>query len=120
MFWPWLLYHCAMPSDFEIAVGQRVRQTRVLANLSQDDLAAKVGLSQWQISATENGARPTPIGELKIIADVLNTTVVRFVADEPSPPSGVRSLRSPNRDLPPEAYEEIANFIRWVESKYSK
>lgn len=55
-------------------LGKRIQQLRKQKNLSQTDLASKVGISYAQVSRYEiKGAQP-PAEVLKKIANVLDTT----------------------------------------------
>lgn len=107
--------------DIEQLVGQRIRMTRQISNLSQEDLAARCGQTQWQISNTENAQRHITVAELAAIAEALGRPLSWFLGEDVvQVPPPERSLRSDHRDMPPEAYEEIASFIRWIENKYGK
>lgn len=50
-------------------------------NLSQDDIATKIGSTRQLISAIENGARPG-IDTAKKIAEVLNIDWTRFYEED--------------------------------------
>ena len=59
--------------------GERVREARVKAGMSQEDLAAKLQLAglqigQMAVSRIETGKRVVPDFELPIIAEVLGVT----------------------------------------------
>lgn len=59
--------------------GERVREARIRAGMSQDTLAAKIQLSglqmgQMAVSRIETGKRIVPDFELPIIAEALGVT----------------------------------------------
>lgn len=59
-----------------LAVGKQIRNTRQNKNLSQRDLASKIGyLSQSQISKIESGYRKTTVQDLIEIANALGVPV---------------------------------------------
>ena len=59
-----------------LAIGKQIRNTRQNKNLSQRDLANKIGyLSQSQISKIESGYRKTTVQDLIEIANALGVPV---------------------------------------------
>lgn len=48
-----------MLENIEMSIGQRIRSARKSANLTQQELAAKVGIRQASLSALETGASAT-------------------------------------------------------------
>src|SRR5215212_7982178 len=60
-------------SDSSTAFGDRLRSLRIAASLSQEELAARSGLSARGISDLERGARHTPRPEtVRMLADALS------------------------------------------------
>lgn len=58
-----------------MTIGQRIKQRREELNLSQDELAQKLGYkSRSSITKIENGERELPQSQIKSIADALDTT----------------------------------------------
>lgn len=53
----------------------RIKELRIKANLSQKELANKVGISNQAISFYENGKRKPKIDKLKALADFFNVSV---------------------------------------------
>jgi transcriptional regulator with XRE-family HTH domain len=67
-------------------VGRKVRQLRRVQDLSQDDLAARVGVSRNTISRFETGTRLPSIEMLEKLATELGVKVTDLLADEPTLP----------------------------------
>lgn len=109
-----------MNDSLMATVGKRVRQARLMADpsLSQEDIGKVWGMVQSAVSALERGERPTTIQEIERIAAYFDRPPLWFFGDDVQ--IDVRSLRSTNRDLPPEAAKELVDFVRYVMEKYGK
>ena len=59
-----------------------IKKARLIAGLSQSDLAKKVGVSTGAISQWETGQSQPKAKRLKKLAEELNTTVDKLLADE--------------------------------------
>jgi transcriptional regulator with XRE-family HTH domain len=64
-------------------LGEKIRQARVIANISQEDLAKIVGIGRNSMIETEKGRREVSISELKIIAEATGKPLSFFLEDEP-------------------------------------
>ncbi|MGW5877915.1 helix-turn-helix domain-containing protein [Nocardiopsis terrae] len=64
-------------------IGERVRDSRASAELSQQELADRIGLERSMISKLENGARRIDAMELTIIARELGYPVTHFLSPAP-------------------------------------
>ncbi len=64
-----------MPHPTDIAVGNRVRELRMRAGLSQQALAERIGLSFQQVQKYEKGTNRMGASRLIQIASVLNVPV---------------------------------------------
>lgn len=62
-------------------VGQRLRELRMLAGLSQSDLAATIGLTFQQLQKYERGVNRISASKLYLLARHLNVPVSTFFAD---------------------------------------
>lgn len=67
--------------------GARIKEARVLAGLSQEQLAAKIQLSglsitQKAISRIETGSRVVADYELEYLADALDVTIYHLLGRE--------------------------------------
>jgi len=61
------------------AVSKKLKRARQLANLSQDDLAKSLGVSNKTISAYESERAIPPLHTLKKIAEITNQPVNFFL-----------------------------------------
>jgi transcriptional regulator with XRE-family HTH domain len=73
------------------SIGERVRNVRVTAGMSIDDLAYRSGVSHATISRIENGAVYPRPSTLKRLGNVLNTEINEFYPGT-SPPKQSGSL----------------------------
>jgi len=67
-------------------VGRKVRRLRRVQDLSQDDLASRVGVSRNTISRFETGARMPSIEMLEKLAGALGVKATDLLAEESSLP----------------------------------
>ncbi len=51
--------------------GERIRELRIRAGITQKDLADRMGLPRQQVNVWENGVRTPKIENLKRVADAL-------------------------------------------------
>ncbi|HEY2528497.1 MAG TPA: helix-turn-helix transcriptional regulator [Xanthobacteraceae bacterium] len=65
-------------SAVDVHVGRRVRAARLLRGISQEKLAAAVGVSFQQIQKYENGSNRIGTGRLHAIAKLLDLSVTYF------------------------------------------
>lgn len=65
--------------------GNRIRDVRRAAGLSQGELGRRVGLSQGQISNIENGDRNLSLEWMRRIARELNCNVADLLDDKDNP-----------------------------------
>lgn len=71
--------------DSEATVGALLRGGRTTAKLTQDAVAAAVGVRQSTVSAWENGTAFPTLGKLDLLADLLQidlTVLVRRMISE--------------------------------------
>ncbi len=70
-----------------LLTGRRIAERRRAMGLTQEELAARLGISAQQVSEHERGRRRIPGPRLAEIARVLNTSVAYLVGetDDPSP-----------------------------------
>ena len=67
-------------------IGQKIRDLRAAADLTQDELAQRAGLTGGFISQLERGESSISIDSLKMILDALNISFAEFFsAEEPEP-----------------------------------
>lgn len=63
-------------------VKERIRLRRNELELTQQELAEKVGVSDRLISCWELGTRKVPIDKLMLLSDVLKCSVTSFFFEE--------------------------------------
>lgn len=57
--------------DVRKILGRNVRRRRLAAELSQEELAARVGVAQYYVSQLENGKRNPTIETVQLISEAL-------------------------------------------------
>lgn len=73
------------PNHIDAVVGLQIRRQRTLLGLSQEELAAKLGISFQQIQKYEGGSNRIGAGRLYQIAGVLKTDIVSLYGNLPPP-----------------------------------
>ena len=68
-------------NEVDVLVGQRLRELRMLAGLSQSDLAATIGLTFQQLQKYERGVNRISASKLYLLARHLNVPVAALFAD---------------------------------------
>lgn len=58
--------------------GRRLKELRIQANLSQEELAERVGVSTKTVSYWENAHNPVTLSKIPIIASALNVSVYKL------------------------------------------
>ncbi len=92
-----------LPTEFTLAVGQRIREAREARGLSQMELATRIDRRQATISDMENGRMEPETTTLVVMAQVLEKPVTYFFP----PPWGPRVSRG---DL---TYDEQALLLEY-------
>lgn len=64
--------------DIKLKIGQRIKELRGQAEMSQKDLAYAADLDRSYIASIENGQRNVSIVNIEKIAFALNVTVKEF------------------------------------------
>lgn len=70
------------PTDFDVAIGKRIRLRRTELNLSQTALGDKVGLAFQQIQKYEHGSNRIPAARLVEIAKALKAPLTFFLGED--------------------------------------
>ena len=92
-------------------IGQKIKEARENAGLSQKELAEKVGFeSGTAISLIEAGERKLRVEDLEKIAGVLQRDISFFLGQEKKQPDIRHALRA-DKDLSPKDKETILHFI---------
>jgi transcriptional regulator with XRE-family HTH domain len=113
--------------DNQKLIGERIKEARERARLTQEQLGSKVGFSAMGISHLEKGQRGVKIEHLDRIADALELDVSYFL----TPVSGGTSASYPNTfygringgsDMSDshqvEINTKISEFDKYIESKF--
>jgi transcriptional regulator with XRE-family HTH domain len=80
-------------TDLDRRIGQRIRDRRRQAGLSQEALAGKLNLTFQQVQKYEKGGNRIPASRLATIATILGGTVLDFYdREEQGPPDPIRAL----------------------------
>lgn len=89
------------PSSVDIQVGQSIRAHRLIAGLSQSELANKLGVSFQQIQKYEKGVNRVGAGRLLDIAHVFNIRInALFEAHAETFAGGAMAGRAPVHLIP--------------------
>ncbi|MFV1530583.1 helix-turn-helix transcriptional regulator [Phaeobacter sp. JH20_36] len=83
-----------MPHPIDIHVGKQIRQARLLAGISQQELADAVGIKFQQIQKYETGANRVSASRLWMIANHLEAKTSDFFPTEDAKPNADRELNS--------------------------
>jgi transcriptional regulator with XRE-family HTH domain len=70
------------PNATDVFVGQRVRMARLMANMSQEKLAAPLGLTFQQVQKYEKGSNRIGASRMQQIAHILQKPVAWFFDQE--------------------------------------
>lgn len=70
------------PLDFDVEVGRRVRAYRMALGMSQEALAAKIGVTFQQVQKYEKGNNRVAASKLAGIAAALQTTIGALCGEE--------------------------------------
>lgn len=101
----------------ETQIGQRIRQARIHAGLSQEELGKRLGYSGAHVSNMERGLRRITAADLLRFAHILGRNVSYFCGEktpgEPALPFFERADVPTLRALPPSA--KLAIFDALVE-----
>ena len=65
-------------TELDAEIGRRLRKARISYNLTQTDLAQRLGISFQQVQKYENGTNRVSSSRLYMIADVLNLEMIYF------------------------------------------
>jgi transcriptional regulator with XRE-family HTH domain len=91
-------------SEIDAHVGARLRRRRLLAGVSQTELAKAAGVSFQQVQKYENGTNRIGAGRLFVFARFLGTRVAEF--NEGLPGTSLCDGAPPNGDL-----QRVETFI---------
>ena len=102
----------AVPRASQILlVGQKIRQIRKSRHLTQADLAARIGVTQSDLSRMENGEYKVGLDTLFRILQVFELSMRHFF-EEPSAEAGLSGAQSPDERSAPSALFDDAPLAR--------
>lgn len=108
-------------------IGNKIKKLREQKNLTQDQLAKLVNLSQQTIDHYEKGRAKPSIDTVSLFADVFSVSTDYLLdrTDDPSPhpkieTTGAQCTNDPLSELPPEARRSVEEFIDYIYKKYGK
>lgn len=64
-------------------IGKRIRELRIKSGMSQAFVAQKLGITFQQVQKYENGTNRVSAARLSMLAEILDTHIMRFYADKP-------------------------------------
>lgn len=67
--------------DIKLKIGQRIKELREIANMSQKDLSYAADLDRSYIASVENGQRNVSIVNIEKIANALGVNLKQFFSD---------------------------------------
>lgn len=103
-----------------VFVGSKIRQLRKERNLTQSELAARIGVQQSDLCRMENGEYRVSLDTLFKILGVFGMDIGEFFRDESAPVTPEHQERELLRlfqRLEPQAQEEVLDFVRFVGSR---
>lgn len=63
-------------------IGQRIKMIRRQNNISQEEVAQYLGCSRIKVNRAENGVTEFSVGELELLAQLFNVTILHFLGIE--------------------------------------
>lgn len=91
-------------------IGLRIKMAREEANLTQEQLAADLGMSDSGLTLWESGKRRVPIDQLRRISDRLGKPMWWLMGEEPPDPNS--AFAHELHRLSPEDRERAIEIIR--------
>lgn len=82
-------------------LGERLRRARVEADLTQEELAERIGVAPLTVGRYERGSQAPRPGHLKAIADATGRSVSWLYENQPAPPGPLRVRRGRRRGTTP-------------------
>ncbi len=103
------------------ALGERLKQAREYLQLSQDEVAKKVGLPRAAVSLIESGQRRLDAIELQKLAQLYQRSISYFTGEAISAqlPEDVEHLARAATKLSQRDRQELARFAEFLNSRSS-
>lgn len=101
-------------------IGENIKSAREKANISQIDLAEKIGFSSaTAISLIESGERRVSVEDLEKISEILHVDI-KFLLDQKIERTDISYALRSDKDLSSEAKKQVLDFIEFVKNKNGK
>jgi transcriptional regulator with XRE-family HTH domain len=91
------------PNSADIQIGESIRAHRLILNMSQNDLARRLGVSFQQIQKYEKGVNRVGAGRLPQIAEIFEIPISALFDANADTSSGERTGSAPVRLIPDRA-----------------
>ena len=105
-------------TEMFVELGIKIASIRKEHNLSQAELAGKIGVSQQLVAAYEKATRHLPLIALFRISKVLHVEVEELLGlkkrGKPGPPSKVQRLANRIKKLPSEKQKKVIEHLEFV------
>lgn len=100
-------------------LGQRIREARNYLEMSQEEVAAAIGVPRQAMIAIEAGARGVDALELKRLAKALNRSVQYLSGEEGAPPADekVAMLARAAEGLTDSDLSELQRFAAYLKAR---
>ena len=98
--------------DFLLFVGNRIKQARLKANLSQEKLASRLGKTQQFLPPFENGRRAIRIDLLAEIASACNVPITFFFVESEISQEGLSILNNLDLSFRSIAVEQLTSLSK--------
>jgi transcriptional regulator with XRE-family HTH domain/Zn-dependent peptidase ImmA (M78 family) len=95
-------------------VGERVREFRLIAGLSQEDLAAEVGLDRTMVAKIESGTRRIDALELARLSTALEVPLDQFLRGYPEVLSRRTLVEDTTTDAGRQSHRLEAKLLAWT------
>jgi transcriptional regulator with XRE-family HTH domain len=105
-----------MPSIYE-QIGQKIRDLRTAAQLSQDKLAAKLGIAANTVSRWETGTYKTTPEDLDKLARLFDVPIAVFFPDQDFNQERVAALTSATGGLDEADFKEVLQYAAFRKAR---
>lgn len=95
-------------------IGLRIKELRKLNNMTSNQLAINIGISQPQLSRIENNVNMATFETIDKVCNIFNISLVDFFNNDSSNtiiPSHFKEFINKNKDLTPLQLEALSKFI---------
>jgi transcriptional regulator with XRE-family HTH domain len=97
------------PNSADIVLGESIRAHRLIAGMSQSDLAGRLGVSFQQVQKYENGTNRVGAGRLPQIAAIFDIPIGALFGANASTSAGKSTATAPVRLLPDRGTLKLLN-----------